>query len=214
MFILFVRRKHYTLSGQYDQDECLCDEESSFDAVRHIDIQNEETMNNCSIFFPNATELIVSIKFCGTCRLITTRLNRIVPLIQLTILTINCENFPFDQLVEILRFTPNSHTLTLSSILFTRDNPIFSVGLDALRSIVYKNKLKNVIITNEKIFLIVTFFVCIYPRLEHFTIKFSNRLFNCCYQKLNVHTRHLFSLCFSNLDKKTDRKPKNSDPFK
>jgi hypothetical protein len=109
-------------------------------------------------------------------------------------------------LVEILRFTPNSHTLTLSSILFTRDNPIFSVGLDALRSIVYKNKLKNVIITNGNIFLIVTFFVCIYPRLEHFKINLSNQILESIIQlllsKTNVHTRHLFSLCFSNLDKK------------
>jgi hypothetical protein len=118
----------------------------------------------------------------------------------------NCENFPFDQLVEILHCTPYSHTLTLSSILFTWDNPIFSVGLDSLRSIVYKNKLKNVIITNENIFLIVTFFVCIYLRLEHFTINLSNQILESIIQlllsKTNVHTRHLFSLCFSNLDKK------------
>jgi hypothetical protein len=63
MFILFVRRKHYTLSGQYDQDECLCDEESSFDAVRHIDIQNEETQFSSqmplnSLFRLNFAELV------------------------------------------------------------------------------------------------------------------------------------------------------------
>jgi hypothetical protein len=195
------RRKHYIVSGKYDQHSCICNEENSFDAVRRIDIQNEEAMNNCSILFPNATGLTLSCEFCLTDNSLPTNLNRIVPLSQITLLNINRKNFPINLLDEILHLTPNCHTLTLDSILLNENNSILSIKMDDIRSIFKKDKLKRLTLQNGNMSTTVIILFFSYPQLEHLTISLSNQLLEPILRILLSETnRHLFSLCFTDMN--------------
>jgi hypothetical protein len=75
-------------------------------------------MMNCVKYFPNATELTLLDSFNDSIDQITNTLNRIVPLIQLTRLCIDCEKFSFENLINLMRFTPNLHSLTVNSTTF------------------------------------------------------------------------------------------------
>ncbi len=189
------------MTGKYNHDKCLCLEEpTDFNSVHHLEIQNEEIMNNCSSFFPNITELIISTSFRTNSRLIPTHLNRIVSLARILILNINCQNFPFNQLLEILSFTLNCHTLTLDSILFPSNNRILKNGFDSFYSKVNENKINNLIIRNDSTLETIKILINLCPRPEHITINLSNQrvqpIIQFLLSKNNINTRYLFSLCF------------------
>ncbi|CAF3944046.1 unnamed protein product, partial [Rotaria sp. Silwood1] len=110
-------RKSYMLYEELDKNVSSLHVETSKDSVQHVYIHNTNAMEQCLSYFPNAIELTLSETFHVPRDSIVISLNRIIPLRQLTKLTFDYHHFPFEQVIELLHFTPNVHTLKLDSIL-------------------------------------------------------------------------------------------------
>jgi len=106
IYICF-RRKDYTFYWKLDKQICPHVQETNLNSVKHVYICSKRTTNNSVNYFPNATELTIKDYFKTSDDSISTTLNRIIPLTQLTKLVIESYNYPFEQLVKLLCSTPN-----------------------------------------------------------------------------------------------------------
>lgn len=122
--------------------------------VKHLLIDGEQITNNSINYFPNVNELTMKISTDS----ISTILNQIIPLKQLMKLTIGHVNFPYEQLMELVRFTPNLHTVKYLSPFNVKQTDVSKI-----------NHIKRLEIcregcTIEQFEIILNLF----PQLEHF----------------------------------------------
>jgi hypothetical protein len=103
------RRKDYTLDWPNDEQTCSNIQVKNFNSVKHIRIGGKQLTNNSIHYFPNVNELTITSYFEPSDHSIWNNLNRIIPLNQLTKLIIHDVGLPFQQLIELLRSTPNLH---------------------------------------------------------------------------------------------------------
>ncbi|CAF4947184.1 unnamed protein product, partial [Rotaria sp. Silwood1] len=171
------------------------------DPIHHICIHSTNMIKKSIGNFPNATKLT----FCETFEVprdsIIIDLNRLLPLKQLTKLNIECHHFSFEQLIDLLQFTPNVHVLKLDSILLYRTDSV-SIQQNELSKLVSNmNTITKVTIikeiTLEKIQLLTT----VFPRMEYLTINLYKEdlqpIARFLLSKSNNNTRYLSSLCIS-----------------
>jgi len=70
-------------------------------------------------------------------------LNRIVPLKKFTKLIIQCYDFPFEQIVKLIRFTSNLDTLEFSFLSHYNIDPTLIKKTDLFKHVSNTNKIKN-----------------------------------------------------------------------
>ncbi|CAF1124469.1 unnamed protein product [Rotaria sordida] len=109
------RRNGYELYEPMDNDICS-DRESNLNLSREIVIWGQQAAVNCFIKFYRVTSLVFMDRYVEDNRLLLDDFKRIVPLIQLTQLVIECFELRHNQLVEILHHVPNVQTLILSTV--------------------------------------------------------------------------------------------------
>ncbi|CAF3461390.1 unnamed protein product [Rotaria sp. Silwood2] len=110
------RRNTYTLCGQSEEKTCLNIRDNNLKSVRHVHIQNKKAMINYNYYFPNVVALTIDGDFTKSCDSFSTILRNIIPLKQLTKLIIECSPFSFREIIELLCFMPNIHTLIFLSM--------------------------------------------------------------------------------------------------
>jgi hypothetical protein len=126
-----------------------------------------------------------------------------IPLIQLTHLTIHYRNFPIGELIELLYFSPNIHTLVFDSISLSKINATLIRNCQTFQTVSNKNKITTMSITGNFTLEDMKLFNNLCPRLEH--LKFTMYSFGYHLRPIieflfsgnNTNTRHLISLCFS-----------------
>ncbi|CAF4720227.1 unnamed protein product [Rotaria sp. Silwood1] len=151
--------------------------------------------------FPNATKLTFCETFEVSRDLIAMDLNRFLPLQQLTKLTIECHHFSFEQLIELLQFTPNVHVLKLDSILLYRTDSV-SIQQNELSKLVSNmNTITKVTISKEITLEKIQLLTTVFPRMEYLTINLYKQdlqpIAQFLLSKSNNNTRYLSSLCIS-----------------
>ena len=99
-------------------------------SVRHVRVENYVTPKNCLIDCPNADELTISK---NTHVLDAWAINNIVPLSNMTRITINIPRVPVLTLARMLFRTPHCHTLTLHSLSVPEEDPPTLDTLTAFR---------------------------------------------------------------------------------
>ncbi|CAF3679157.1 unnamed protein product [Rotaria sordida] len=195
------RRKYYDLCRILGENIELHGLETIDNRAQHICIHDTNAMETFMGNFRNATELTLFETF-NICRnSIVTDLSRIIPLKQLSTLSLDYHHLSFKKVIELLGSTPRLHTLKLNSIsLFRLDpasiqqNPIFSI-------VSITNTIKNVTInqniTLEKLELLIN----LVPRLEYLTINLNEQDLKYVTRFLlsnrDKNTRHLSLLCIS-----------------
>ncbi len=142
--LLIFRRKKYML--------CEEPESNNVDSVRHVCIHKSNTMKQFEGHFTNVNELTLSETFDIPHDSIVIHLNRIIPLRQLTKLTLACHRSPFKQVIELLHFTPNIHTLKLDSILFYRTDSVSIQQNDIFQLVSNTNTVTTLTIDKEVTF--------------------------------------------------------------
>ncbi|CAF5046475.1 unnamed protein product, partial [Rotaria sp. Silwood1] len=123
------------------------------------------------------------------------------PLKQLTSLTIECHYFSFEQLIELLQFTPNVHVLKLDSILLYRTDSV-SIQQNELSKLVSNmNTITKVTISKEITLEKIQLLTTVFPRMEYLTINLYKQdlqpIAQFLLSKSNNNTRYLSSLCIS-----------------
>ncbi|CAF3577991.1 unnamed protein product [Rotaria sp. Silwood1] len=199
------RRKQYTLYKPLDKKICPRHQETNVDVVNHIDIQGEQAMMSCINYFSNPTELTLSNSFYESRIWLRVILNRIISLKQLTKLVIDCTDFRFDQFINLLRLTPNIHTLILDCQSINYIDTVSIDHTDNFQFVSNTNTITNMIIKRISSMKNIKLFIALCPRLQHLTIDINSMDFEPIVEFLlsrnNSHTRHLFSLCMKHRSK-------------
>jgi len=123
LLILFSRRKQYILSVESDEYINSNEKRNNIDSVVYVKIQNEKAITSCKAYFPTATKLTILLGLVDqTEDPFSTNLNSIIPFRQLTKLKFSDIDENFSEIIQLLRSTPNIHTL-----IITKWN--FSIGI-------------------------------------------------------------------------------------
>jgi hypothetical protein len=205
--ILFFsfRRKHYKLHNWSHQDISSAENQSSLDSVDHICIRDNLEINKNRIYFPNVTKLTLFNYSNPSHDSISTILERIIPLKQLTTLIIHYRNFCIGKLVELLYYSPNIVTLILNSISFFKISHTSIQESQTFEIVSKKNKITNMTIEDNDKLENIKVLNKLCPRLQHLTIGMSS--YNHDYHQSiadfllsnnNDNSHDLSSLCFTN----------------
>jgi hypothetical protein len=169
-----LRRKDYTLDSTNNEQTCSNIQEKNFNSVKHILIGGKELTNNSIHYFTNINQLTILSYLKTSNHSVSNNLNRILPLKQLTKLTIKDNHFPFEQLIEFLRLTPNLHTGEYHSRLFNQVDFKLIEQNETFQYVSTRNNVKKLEIyqeqcTLEKFQILINFF----PKLEYLRIGMS-----------------------------------------
>ncbi|CAF1584378.1 unnamed protein product [Rotaria sp. Silwood1] len=195
------RRKDYVLYDELVENIWSSRFDINEDSIHHICIHSTNMIKKSIDHFPNATKLTFCKTFEVPRDLIIIDLIRLLPLKQLTKLTIECHYFSFEQLIELLQFTPNVHVLKLESILLYRTDSV-SIQQNELSKLVSNmNTITKVTISKEITLEKIQLLTTVFPRMEYLTINLYKQdlqpIAQFLLSKSNNNTRYLSSLCIS-----------------
>lgn len=200
LFFYLLRRKYFTLNIESNLDKDVCHQKIVFDSVHHVIIQDENLISNCAEYFPNANELTISDQRTDRARRSTTdTIDHIIPLVQLTQLTIDYSHRPFSKVVDRLYFTPNVHTLVFKrlSLVATDYHPLQES--EKFRLVSNQNKIKQMKVLFQYSLRNIQLFMNLCPRLQEISIGISDNYLESTVQFLLSETKrntcHLSSIC-------------------
>jgi hypothetical protein len=188
------RRNDYTFYWELDEQLCSHLKETNLDVVQHVHICSRQAMNHSVNYFSNATELTIKHYFKTPDDSIAITLARSIPLKQLTKLTIESYDFPFEQIVELLCYTPNLCALKFSLLSLYETNSKLIKQSESFQHVLKTNKIINLELRGccslEKIQLVIDLF----PQIEYLTTGMNRK-------EIGQIIRYLFSKT-----KKTERR--------
>jgi len=171
------------------------------DSVRHIHIENESAINNCSIYFPNTTELTISKGLDVFDELIISTIVGIMPLSKLTKIAIDNERIYLTDIIKMLCLTPNCNKLMLNSVVLDKSNILSLQCSENFQFLSDTNNITDITVKSSCTFEQVQLLINLCPRLQHLTINVLQEEFQSIVKYLlmnNEHTRHLRSLYIQN----------------
>ncbi|CAF1179612.1 unnamed protein product [Rotaria sordida] len=167
--------------------------------VDHVDIHGEEAIMNCVNYFQNATKLTLSHSFAASRVWLRIILEHIIPLKQLTTLVIDYDALSFGQLIKLLRFTPNIHTLTFKSRSIQKSNSMLIQQNQTFRLISNTNTITHVTIEERCTGENIKLFVILCTRMQHLTIDILiselESTMKFILLKTKTDLQHLCSMC-------------------
>jgi hypothetical protein len=199
--LLLFRRKYYMLYEQTAQKRWSSPFDVNDDPVHHIFIHSANAMKNFVGDFPSATELTLSKSFYVYRNSILNSLSSIIPLRQLTKITLDCHRFSFMQVAELLNLAPNVHTLKLESILLYGTDFVSFKNNQIFQNVSNTNTVTNVTIDTKSTLDKIQLLSALFPRVEYLTINLHTKdlesIVRFLLSKSNNNTRHLSLLCLS-----------------
>ena len=169
------------------------------ESVKHLYIHTLDAMKQCTINFPNATELTLSQEFDVPRNAYAIELNRIVYLQQLTKLTLGCLRCAFDQIIELLSFAPNIHTLKLDAVLLYGADSTAIQQHNLFQLVSGNNIISNLTIVQDITVEQIQIITALFSRLEFLTISLCEDtlipIVRFLLSKTNNNTRYLSTLC-------------------
>ena len=156
---------------------------------------------NCVNYFPNAIALTLSNSFNVLNNEIIHFLNHIIPLTQLTQLFIDCSEFCFGKVINLMRFTPNIHTLKVYSMTYSTLDSTSIEESDVFQFVSNRNMIKTFIVKIECTLEHVKILVNLCRQLQQLTIGIDwtdfERISGLLLSKMDDRPRYLFSLCLT-----------------
>ncbi|CAF5028218.1 unnamed protein product, partial [Rotaria sp. Silwood1] len=198
-------RKDYEFHWEIDEQNCSYKQDVNFNSVQHLSIHSRQITNIYLNYFSNVTQLTIKHYFKTSDDSIITTLNRMIPLVQLTELAIESYNFPFDEIIKLLRFTPNLYVLKLDLLSMKEIKSNFIEQSENFQYVSKINKIKNLIIREWCSLNQIQLIVNLFPQLEYLKTSMNrkeiNQIIRYLLSKTNNKTQHLFFLCISKTPK-------------
>ncbi|CAF4169110.1 unnamed protein product [Rotaria socialis] len=173
------RRNYYKLRNVCNQCSYLRQTVYNLDLVRHVHIGQQSRVNDCSIYFPNATELTISgavYTFDGSA---SSLLGNIVCLSQLTKIVIDYKITHFSETIRILNSAYNCQTLVIHFFSVDKDQALFTQTSGTFRLLSSRNNIRNLTVKSLCTLQQFEFLVQLCPRLQHLDIHVSHEDFQC-----------------------------------
>lgn len=169
LIIFLFRRKDFIVDYGLDQQLCSNVKWMQWNSVEHVHTDSRIIMNNdCLNYFPNAKQLTIKYHFTTTDMPILATLDRIIPLKQLTKLIINDWNFPFVEIIPLLRVMSNLHTLKLPHLSSWRIRYKSIEENEDYQYILTTNKIQHLTIDRCDSYEMIKWIVKLFPKLQYF----------------------------------------------
>ncbi|CAF0874418.1 unnamed protein product [Rotaria sordida] len=199
------RRKDYGFHWEIDEQNCSHIQETNLNSVQHVSIYSKQIINIHLNYFPNVTQLTIKHYFQTSDDSIITTLNRMIPLVQLTKLTIESYDFPFEEVIKLLRFTPNLYSLKLNLLAMTKTNSQLIKQNENFQYVTKTNKIKYLDLREYCTLNQIQLIVKLFPQLEYFKTRMNRKEIEPITKYLLLKTKnkiqHLFLLCISETPK-------------
>ncbi|CAF3988763.1 unnamed protein product, partial [Rotaria sp. Silwood1] len=195
------RRKYYMYYMEIDEKLGLHHQRENFKSVKHLYIEHK-TKSNCRNYFSNVNQLTIGydVEILDDNSFIT-NLKCMIPLKQLTKLVINIGRFPFEEIIKLLRLTPNLHTIKFDEYSLQEINSNFTKYNILLQDILKKNKIENLVLTGRCSLNQIRFIIYVFSKLKYLKIEITGRKISSIVQyllsKTHNQAQHLFYLCIS-----------------
>ncbi len=198
--IFVFRKKNYTLCRQSDGNAASDHPQINLNSVQHVHVQTERSIIDCMNYFPNATELTFHDNFSSPRVSLTTILNCIIPLQQLTKLNIKFHHFSFKKMIELLYFTPNVRILKCKSMAFYKHDYTSIEQSETFRFVSNTNIIREITFADKCTIEKLKLLLALCPRMQHLTINTLTRnlepITRFLLDKTNLNTRHSCLFCF------------------
>ncbi|CAF3845768.1 unnamed protein product [Rotaria magnacalcarata] len=189
------RRQSYTLCSHPEEKIRPHRQQTTFDTVRHVYIDEEQSVSNCLFRFPKCTELTLLKSLCQNRDSTITSLHRIIPLMQLIRLTIRCLDLFFGTIIEVLHSAPNIQILDVDFEYLFKLNPISAEQTEKLRLVSNENKIQRLTISRDCTAKVAEVFVNLCPRVQRIDMNISIKEFESTMRVLlmkhNINSQHL-----------------------
>jgi hypothetical protein len=200
---LFLRRKIFTLTNDFSLNKNTC-EKSVLDSVHHVIIPDENVISDCSKYFPNANELTVCDQRTARARRSETdNIDSVIPLVQLTKLTIDYKHRPFSKVIDLLHCTPNLHTLVLNRLSLVATDYFPLQQSEKFRLVSNQNRIKNVTVLFDYSLDNIKLIANLCPKLQQLSICLPDHYEPTVRFLLSESNRiipHLCSICVLNVN--------------
>ncbi|CAF1365880.1 unnamed protein product [Rotaria sordida] len=199
------RRKDYRYYCQSVNPICSNIQKENLNSVKHFYIVSKEIEHNGVNYFPNVKTLSIKNEFIKSNNSIIATLHRMIPLIQLTKLVIECWIFPIKNIINLLYFTPNVHTLSLSLLLLDNVNKNSKKENEIFQNVSKKNKIQKLILNWKRSLSDIQFVVNVFPRLKYLKVDMNRKeigqTIRFLLSKTHNKTRNLCYLCIMKVPK-------------
>jgi hypothetical protein len=169
-------------------------------------MDSKRITNNPVNYFPNAIELTITHSFGATDGITPKILNRIIPLKNLTKLVIKCYGFPLEEVINLVHFTPNLHTLKFNLLCFNKIKTNVIQQSAIFQYVASTNKIKYLDLHDQCPLERVQFIVKLFPKLGYLKIgmkkKETNEIVRFILSNNNIHAGPLSFLCMSQVPKR------------
>ncbi|CAF3666684.1 unnamed protein product [Rotaria sordida] len=199
------RRKDYTYYWEIDKELDLYHQRENSKSVKHLNIASKIKPNHRN-YFSNINQLTIEyyVEILDDNSFIT-NLKCMIPLKQLTKFVINLSRFPFEEIIKLLRLTPNLYTLQFNIYSLQDIDSNFSKYNILLQHTLKKNKIENLILTGRCSLNEIRFIIYVFSKLKYLKIGINRTEISSIirYLLLKTHNQaqHLFYLCISNISK-------------
>ncbi len=155
----------------------VCDTRNICHSVRYIIIKHEKAVDDCPKSFPNATELTLDFYRCVHSTLFTTdALRHMISITHLQKLIIHNNYLTVNEIVDVLLYIPNIHTLSIIGISTTAKEISTLQKSEKFRLVSEQNQIKNVIISNYSL-MTIKMLVDICLELQHLSLSRFDKSF-------------------------------------
>ncbi|CAM4969866.1 unnamed protein product [Rotaria socialis] len=199
------RRKDYKFLWDGDAKECSHIQESNLNSIQHILIYSYQIKNNDLIYLPNITQITIKHYPRQPNGSITTSLDSMIQLKQVKKLIIQCHDFPFEELIKLLSFTLNLHTLKLKLISLNENNIRLIQQSENFQYVSKTNQVKHLDLFQLCEFNQIELIINLFPQLEYLktgiNYKEIQQITRYLLSKTSNKAQHLFFLCISGIPK-------------
>ncbi|CAF3925772.1 unnamed protein product [Rotaria sordida] len=208
------KRKCFTLTGESNLDEHPSHDKTIFDSVHHVIIQDERMIENCSKYFPNANQLTISDQRTDRAKRSTIiSIDDIIPLIQLTKLTIDYSHRPFSKVIDLLYSVPNVDTLVLKHLSLVATDYFPLQHSEKFRLVSNHNKIKNITILFDYSLRNIQLLMNLCPKVRQISFGISESYLESTVQFFVSETKktnwYLSSICIFGVDTVINEKLKS-----
>ncbi|CAF5016043.1 unnamed protein product, partial [Rotaria sp. Silwood1] len=178
------RRNDYDFYWEIDEYNCSHFQEINLNLVQHLSINSKQIINIYLNYFPNVTHLTINHYFQTSDKSIITTLN---------------------QIIELLRFTPNLYALKLDLLHVQKTNTKLIRQSENFQYVSKINKIKNLDLQQCCSLNEIQLIVNLFPQLDYLKTRMNRKeirqITKYLLSKTNDKTQHLFFLCISQIPK-------------
>ncbi|CAF4217519.1 unnamed protein product, partial [Adineta steineri] len=200
--IVPYRYDEYILHEKFHENKSKLYKSNNINFARHLILEGCLKTNQYSIQFPRATKLTLKDNNIQKNLLFINDMKSIVPLLQITELSIKDNVLTINQFIEILCLFPNVQTLTLSNKI-----QLGSKRTNTRQLLSRNNRITHLIIDDDECqFVYIEFLIDLFPYVEYLEISLDENHLEEILRFLFLKLKYLFSLFLLNINYDTIEK--------